>query len=172
MKQKIRFFSITLIAVGLFTLSASEAKAQVYVGPHASIIDVRWATFGLGARLGAVLGRSGGMTYALEGVAEYLFPPCDVVECDAVSFQGNLLVRRRMVSSAEAYAGVGITYQDFSLESDDAAFDGNDIGLNLIVGTQSGQPGAIRPFLEVRATFMDELQNQFGASFGLRVPVG
>ncbi len=172
MKPNARLLFALTLAVCLLLSPGSKAEGQVFVGAHGSLIDVRGATFGIGARFGAVLKQSGGFTIAMEGVGEYLFPPCDVVECDAISLQGNFLFRRQVVSYAEAYAGVGIVYQDFSLEDEDLKFDGNDIGFNLLVGSQAGRPGGVRPFLEVRITFMDELENQAGASFGIRVPLG
>jgi hypothetical protein len=44
--------------------------------------------------------------------------------------------------------------------------------MSFIVGTQLGEPGGVRPFLEVRFSVMDELENQGGAVFGLRIPIG
>jgi hypothetical protein len=161
-----------LLAFLLIIAPKSEAQAQVFVGAHGSINDVRGATWGVGARLGVILRESYDFTVALEGVGEYFFPPCDLVDCSAVGFQGNVLFRRQVVSYAEAYGGFGVVYQDFTLENGDLKEEGDDLGVNLIVGTQAGEPGGVRPFLEVRLTFMDELANQVGASFGLRVPVG
>jgi len=134
--------------------------------------DMEGSTFGVGARFGFVLSQSRSVTIAFEAVAEYLFPPCDVVDCDVIALQGNFLFRRQVASYAEAYGGAGIAFQAFSLEDGDLSYEGNDLGVNLVVGTQAGQPGKIRPFLEVRFTFMDELETQAGVSLGLRIPVG
>ena len=172
MKLKARLGLALFVAGSLILLPQSRADAQVFVGASGSLNDVGGATFGLGARVGVVLYSSPGITVAMEGVGEYLFPPCDVVDCDAISFQGNLLARRQVASYAEAYAGLGFVYQDFTLENDDLKFEGNDVGFSILMGTQSGQPGGIRPFLEVRISFMDELENQAGASLGIRVPLG
>jgi len=172
MKSPGRFFLAILFAVGLTLSPNSRVDAQVFVGAHGSAVDVRGATWGIGARLGVVVLESYNFTMALEGVGEYLFPPCDRFDCKAVAFQGNLLFRRQVVSYAEAYGGIGVMYQDFTLEQGEVMEEGDDLGLNLLVGTQAGSPGGVRPFLEVRFTFMDELANQFGASFGLRVPLG
>jgi len=171
MKSSMRFLSTFLFAVGLILSSGSEAHAQVFVGAHLSVNDLEGATWGVGARAGAVLHRGVDFSIALEGVGEYLWPPCESFECDALAFQGNFLARRRVVSTAEAYLGLGLMYQNYTLEKDETQTDGDDFGLNIIVGTQAGQASGVRPFLEVRFTIMDELENQFGAAFGLRVPV-
>jgi len=162
-----------LLLAGSFILQPQfEAEAQVFVGASGSINDVGGATFGIGARVGVVLHSSPEITVAMEGVGEYLFPPCDVVDCDAISIQGNIIARRQVASYAEAYAGLGVVYQDFTLEDGELKHEGDDLGFSILVGTQSGQPGGIRPFLEVRFSFMDELENQAGAALGIRLPVG
>jgi hypothetical protein len=158
--------------MALILASQSEVRAQVFVGANASVIDVRGATFGLGARVGAVVSESPDFTLVLEGVGEYLFPPCDRVDCSATAFQGNLLFLRQVASYVEAYGGFGILQQSFTLEKDEVKDEGDDLGLNFILGTHAGPPGGARPFLEVRLSVMDELTNQFGVSFGLRVPLG
>ena len=172
MKSTGRILSTILFALLLLPCFSLQAQGQVFVGAHGTGVDVRGATWGFGARLGVVVRQSRDFIVAFEGVGEYLYPPCDRFECNAKAFQGNVLIRRQVVSSAEAYGGVGVMYQDFSLEQGETKEEGDDLGLNLLVGTQAGSPGGVRPFLEVRFSIMDELANQFGASFGLRVPLG
>jgi len=167
-----RILFTAFLAAGLILPSGSEAHGQAFVGAHGSVIDVGGATWGLGARAGAVLHRGTDFSIALEGVGEYLWAPCETYECDLVAFQGNFLVRRRVVSTTEAYLGLGVMFQDYTLEADESKIDGDDFGLNIIIGTQAGGPSSVRPFLEVRFSLMDELENQFGASLGLRVPLG
>ncbi len=168
--QYSRFF-LPILALGLIFTAFSPAQAQVAIGAHASINDVGGATWGIGGRVGVVLKQTYDLTIALEGVGDYYFPPCDVLECDAYGFQANLMARRGLTSYAEGYLGIGVIWEDFSLESDQDRFEGDDIGFNFLVGTQGGQPGSVRPFVDVRISFFDDLQNQIGVSFGLRVPI-
>ncbi len=73
------------------------------------------------------------------------------------------------------YAGLGVVYESFTIEDPDSEFEklkGDDVGFSILAGTQSGEPGGVRPFLEVRYTFMRDLQNQAGAALGIRLPVG
>lgn len=161
-----------LAAGGLFLLPQSRAEAQVSVGAHASMAEISRTAFGLGGRVAVILRQSPGLTVGLEGVGEYLWPSCDVVDCAAVLFQANLLGRRRVASYAEAYAGVGFAYEKYTLQDNVNKVKGDAVGFTILAGTQSGQPGGIRPFLEVRASFMNELDNHLGAAFGFRVPIG
>ena len=161
-----------LLLGGMFLLPQSGARAQISLGAHASVSEISRTAFGIGGRAAVVVHRTPGLTLALEGVGEYLWPSCDVVDCAAVLLQANLLGRRRVASYAEAYAGIGFLYEKYTIEDSVNQVKGDDIGLTILAGTQSGQPGGVRPFLEVRASFMNDLDNQFGAALGLRVPVG
>lgn len=122
--------------------------------------------------MAVILRQTPGLTLALEGVGEYLWPSCDVVDCAAVLFQANLLGRRRVASYAEGYAGIGFAYEKYTLQDSVNKIKGDAVGFTILAGTQSGQPGEIRPFLEVRASFMDELDNHLGVALGFRMPVG
>jgi hypothetical protein len=172
MASKNRLFLALALAGGLLLSSGSPAQAQVFVGAHGTLMDIAGATWGVGGRVGAVLRESRDFTLAFEAVGTFLFPPCDDLECDVVTFQGNLIFRRQVSSYSEAYGGFGVIWEDVTLENDQQTFHGNDLGFSFIVGTQAGPPGGIRPFLEVRYSIMDELENQGGAVFGLRVPIG
>jgi len=163
---------LLLLAGGLFFFPQSGAQAQISLGAHASVSELSRTAFGLGGRVAVVLRQSPDLSLALEGVGEYLWPSCDVVDCGAVLFHANLLGRRRVASYAEAYAGIGVVYEKYTIEDQVNRLKGDDVGFTILAGTQSGQPGGLRPFLEVRASFMHDLDTQFGAAFGLRVPVG
>jgi hypothetical protein len=161
-----------LVAAGLLLPHQADLNAQVAVGAHASVSEISRTAFGLGGRVAVILRQAPELTLALEGVGEYLWPSCDVVDCGAALFHANLLARRRVASYAEAYAGIGFVYEKYTLQDSINKLKGDDVGVSVLAGTQSGQPGGLRPFLEVRATFMNDLDNQFGAALGLRVPLG
>ena len=83
---------------------------------------------------------------ALEGVGEYLWPSCDVVDCGAVLLHANLVARRGVATFAEVYAGLGFVYESFHIEDPDSQLErleGDDVGFSILAGTQSGQPGRI-----------------------------
>lgn len=163
----------TLVVAGsLCLLPSSQAEAQLYVGAHGSLSEVNRTAWGLGGRLGTVIHQSPELTLAVEGVGEYLWPSCDLVDCNAVVLQANLLARRGVANYAEVYAGLGVVYENFTIEDDQNRHKGDDLGFGVLAGTQSGQPGSVRPFLEVRYTWMGDLENQAGVSLGIRVPVG
>jgi hypothetical protein len=172
MASKKRLLLSLALAGGLLLSPISSAQAQVVVGAHGSFMDIAGGTWGVGGRIGGVLYESYDFTMAAEGVATFLFPPCDQVECDVVALQANLLFRRQVSSYSEAYGGIGFIWEDFTLVDEEETLNGDDVGMSFIVGTQLGQPGGVRPFLEVRFSIMDVLENQGGAVFGLRVPLG
>ena len=172
MASKNRLLFSLVVAGGLLLSSSSTAQAQLFIGAHGELMDVGGATWGFGGRVGAVLRESRDFTMAFEAVGTFLYPPCYAMECDVIALQGNLIFRRQMASYSEAYAGFGVIWEDVKLENDQQSFQGDDLGFSVIVGTQAGPPGGVRPFLEVRFSFMDELDDQAGAVFGLRVPIG
>jgi len=169
-----RYLLSALLVGGAVTLvPQGEVQAQVAIGFHGTATEIRArTTWGLGGRLAYLFRDQPGLSLALEGVGEYLWPSCDVSDCNAMLFQANLLGRRRVASYAETYGGVGFAYQDFKVDSGTNTFDGDDWGVTLILGTQGGAPGGTRPFLELRYSFMADVSNQWGASLGVRFPLG
>ena len=159
-------------ALGALAQPGTEAEAQVSAGANASVAEINRTAWGIGGRLGTIVYQSADLTLALEGVGEYLWPSCDLVDCGVTALAANLLGRQRVASYAEVYAGVGVIYENYTVENDQARKTGDDTGFSILAGTQSGQPGGIRPFLEVRYSWMGSLENQAEASLGLRVPLG
>lgn len=172
MKLKVGLLTVLLLAGTASLALPTPTNAQVSIGAHGTATEIRSRTAaGVGGRVAVLMRQSPDLTLALEGVAEYLWPSCDVADCGAVAFHANLLARRRVASYAEAYGGVGFLYQDFTVDAEGAKYKGDDFGMTLLVGTQAGSPGGIRPFLEVTFSIMNDVANQFGASLGLRIPV-
>jgi len=175
MRFNVRYAYHFLLAASLLLFPGPGAEAQLFVGAHGSVNELNGAAFGLGGRLGVVLHQTNDLTVALEGVGEYLWPSCDVADCGAVLLHANLVARRGVATFAEVYAGLGFVYESFTIEDPDSQlekFEGDDVGFSILAGTQSGDPGGVRPFLEVRYTFMRDLQNQAGAALGIRLPIG
>jgi len=158
------------VAAGLL-LPAQDAQAQVALGVHGSLVDVKGATWGGGGRLALALSQSEALTVVVEGVADYLVPDCVEADCKILAYQGNLLFRRGFPRVGEGYLGLGVIYEDYTVEGLPVETDGTDWGFNLVLGTQ-GTVGKVRPFGEVRASFMGDLANQLGFSVGLRVILG
>jgi len=173
MKPTRYLLSALLLGGTLSLVPQAELLAQVSVGVHGTATEIRGrTTWGLGGRLAYVFRDQPGLSLALEGVGEYLWPSCDVSDCNAMLFQANLLGRRRVASYAETYGGVGFAYQDFKVDDGTYTYEGDDWGITLILGTQGGAPGGTRPFLELRYSFMNDVSNQWGASLGVRFPLG
>ena len=172
MKSSKLLLLFVVVALGGFSQPRYEAEAQVYAGAHASLAEINRTAWGVGGRLGTIVHQSSDLTLAVEGVVGYFWPSCDLVDCGVTALAANLLGRQRVANYAEVYAGVGVIYENFTVENDQARKTGDDTGFSVLAGTQSGQPGGIRPFLEVRYAWMGNLENQAEASLGLRVPIG
>jgi len=161
------------VAVLLMSVGPSAASGQIAVGMNGSISDIRGGTFGVAGRVAVVALTADEWRFALEGVAQVFFPPCDNVDCDLVGVELNLLGERQLGGRFSAYLGAGVIYEDAKLQGDDLqVFDGDDWGLNLLVGNRLQANERIQPFLEVRLSLMQEQSNQFGFAAGIRVPLG
>jgi hypothetical protein len=159
-----------LLAFGLL-LPTQEAQAQVALGAHGTFLDWRGGAWGGGGRVAVVARRSSGVDVAIEGIGEYLVPSCSG-ECRVVAIHANLLARRRVYSMSEAYGGLGVVYEDYTVERSTApTIDGSDWGVNLVGGSLFGPPGGIRPFVEVRWSLMFDIASQLGFAVGFRLPL-
>jgi len=173
MKRMKRSLAALSLGAALSLVPIAQVQGQVILGVHGTISEIRQRTAaGLGARAGVVLRNQRDFVLVLEGVGEYLWPSCDIADCGATHFQGNFIGRIRLASFGEAYGGMGLAYQKFTVDDGEQTYKGDDWGLNLLVGSQAGSPGGTRPFIEVRYSFMRDVSNQFGLSLGVRLPVG
>lgn len=163
--------ALFLAGVLSFALRA-DAAAQVLIGAHGTITDIRTRTAaGLGGRLTVVIHQTPNWTLALDGIGEYVWPSCDVSDCNAALFHVNLVARHELNRYAEAYGGLGFTYQTFTVDNGDSSYTQDDVGMNVLVGTLAGAPGGVRPFVEVRFSIMNEGANETAGSLGLRIPL-
>lgn len=158
---------------GLLSMAApSESAAQLELGVHGSINDIGRTATGVGGRVGAVVRNGLDLQLVLEGSVDTYFPDCTLADCSVVGAQVHLLVQRRFGSIYQGYLGFGAVFQDFTLEDDGQTLVGDDYGITLLVGNRFRPGGAVEPFVEVRFSIMDELQNQAGFAAGLRIPIG
>ena len=177
MNPRTRLAGITVLAAALLLGAGTDLQGQVTLakvslGAHAAISDIRGGTWGFGGRFAAEVHESYALAWDVELVQEYFMPNCPSFDCNAHSSQLNLLARRTISSMASAYVGAGVAYQRFALEQGTERVEGDDWGVNLILGAQAAATRAVEPFVEVRFTFKDELRNEVATSFGLRVPIG
>jgi len=177
MSPRTRLAGITVLAAALLLGAGTELQAQVRLAPvslgaHASLSDIRGGTWGFGGRVAAEIRESYAVAWDLEGVYDYFMPDCPTFDCNAHSFQLNVLARRGIASMASAYLGAGATYQRYALNDQSIRVEGDDWGFNLILGARAAVASAVQPYVEVRFTFKDELRNETATSFGLRVPIG
>ncbi len=160
------------VAAAVLSLPSGVA-AQVEAGASLSVSDVGGATFGLAVRLGTVVYDGSDWSFRIEAVGDVFFPECDVVECDALGGEVNLLMQRRYGGRYQAYVGARWMYEKVTLVQDNnQVFDGDDWGINLLLGNRLSSSSRVQPFIEVRISLMRELADQFAFSGGVRVPLG
>jgi len=95
------------------------------------------------------------------------------VECDALGGEVNLLMQRRFGGRYQAYVGAGWMYEKVTLVQDNnEVFDGDDWGINLLLGNRLSSSSRVQPFIEIRISLMRELADQLAFSGGVRVPLG
>jgi len=113
------------------------------------------------------------MGIRLEGGVDYYWPPCTLVDCDAVGTHLDLIFQNRIGGQALGYFGLGATYQSYTLQNDDRTVaEGDSWGFDLVAGTRYSSRTALRPFGEIRWTAMDNINNQWAFAFGAVVPLG
>jgi hypothetical protein len=165
---------IVLGSVALLHVGGGQAVAQVELGGAASVNNVRGGTFGLGGRLGVPVRQSFNMGVRLEAAVDYYWPSCSSqVDCDAIDTRLDVVFENRIGGGADTYFGVGVTYQNLTLQQDDQTVaEGDFWGGNFVVGSRYVTQTDVRPFLEVRWTVLDDIDNQWAVTFGATVALG
>ena len=180
---------IVLGSVALLHVGGGQAVAQVELGGGASVNNVRGGTFGFGGRLGVPVRQSFNMGVRLEAAVDYYWPSCFQVQvdCHAISTRLDVVFENRIGGRADTYFGVGGTYQKLRLPQDDqtarggrggffttgvAVTEGDFWGADFVVGSRYVTQTDVRPFLEVRWTVLDDIDNQWAVSFGATVALG
>ncbi len=164
---------IVLGSVALLHVGAGQAAAQIELGGAASVSNIRGGTFGLGGRLGVPVRESFNMGVRLEAAVDYYWPSCSLVDCDAIGTQLDVVFQNRIGGRADTYFGAGATYQSYTLEQDDqTVLEGDAWGANFVVGSRYVGRTALGPFVEVRWTLLDDIDNQWAVLFGATVALG
>ena len=163
---------VAVAAAALIQVSTSEAGAQVEISGTASVNNLRGGTFGLGARLGFPVRRSFRFTVRLEAGVDYYFPDCSV-DCDVAGSQLDLIFQNRLGGRALVYYGAGGSFQRITLEDDlGTLIDGDFWGFNLLFGGRYNEGETVQPFIEIRWTGLEEIDNQLALTLGATVAVG
>jgi len=164
------------IVVGLAVLllvGGGQVAAQIEIGGAASVSNVRGGTFGLGGRRGVQIRESLRTGVRLEAAVDYYWPSCSLVSCDAIGTQLDVVFYNRISGQADTYFGAGATYQSVTLEQDDQTVADVDAwGANFVLGTRYASQTALRPFIEVRWTALDGINNQWAVLFGTTLALG
>jgi len=170
-----KFVRIALFAGvigGLVVSTAADADAQVEVGVHGTLADVRELSPGLGGRIAFMRPVAGGTKIGVEAKYTYYFPSCRGAECDAWGGQAILMGRRPAGGGAEAYAGIGASYVDVALDNGTDQTRGDAWGLLLVIGSQYRPYNAVVPFVEFDWQFMNSFTDIWELTLGLRAPLG
>ena len=106
--------------------------------------------------------------YCLAGL-----PGSELVDCDVVGSQLDLIFQNRLGGRALVYYGLGGSFQSITLEDDlGELIDGDFWGFNLVFGGRYNEGETVQPFLEIRWTGLEEIDNQFALTLGATVAVG
>lgn len=161
-----------VLAAALIQASTNEAEAQVELSGTASVVNIRGGSFGLGARLGIPVRRSLEFTVRLEAGVDYYFPDC-AVDCDVVGSQLDLIFQNRLGGRALVYYGAGGSFQSITLQDDlGELIDGDFWGVNLVLGGRYNEGETVQPFIEIRWTGLEEIDNQLALTLGVTVGAG
>lgn len=164
---------IVVGSVALLHVGGGQAVAQIELGAAASVNAVRGGTFGLGGRLGVPIRESERVAVRLDAAVDFYWPPCSQTDCDVVATHLDVVFQSRFGGWTNTYLGVGGTYQNVTLQRvDQTVSEGDFWGVNVVVGARWASQTALHPFLEVRWTGLNDLNNQWTAAFGATVALG
>ncbi len=164
---------IVVGSVALLHVGGGQAVAQIELGGAASVSNSLGGTFGLGGRLGVTVRESLDMGVRLEAAVDYYWPSCSLVNCGAIGTQLDVVFENRIGARADTYLGAGVTYQSYTREQGEQTVpEGNAWGANFVLGARYETQTALRPFVEVRWTLLDDVDNQWAVLFGATVALG
>ncbi len=168
------------LALCLLALGSTGAHAQLLFGGQFSVTNLGTdeaqvgETLGIGGRLGYAIMVTPSSAVVFEAVGDLYFPPCRTRECDLVGLQFNVLGARYYNESTRVYAGLGFTWQDYSIEDDGSGFfvDDTAVGGNAIIGISWVPTPQFQPFLQGRFSSLNGLRPQAAADLGFRTIPG
>ncbi len=166
---------LTGLTTALLFGTAPDVSAQLIVGVHGTLADVRSVSAGLGGRLGYVQpGGGNDVRFGIEAAYGIYFPSCVGVECDSTGGHAALLVSRNFGSGAgaQSYLGLGARYQDVELDDGANSLSGDYWGFLVLFGSSIRMDSAIAPFFEIGWSFMNDIADIWDFTLGARFAIG
>jgi len=154
----------------LLILFGTDASAQVEVGLHGTLADVRDVSPGIGGRVALLRpSRNRRSHVGLEVGASYYFPgSTQGLDLDAWGAQAVLLGRQDTGGRTRSFVGLGAKYVDVTASDGSASTRGDSWGFLALVGVEYGFETALSPFFEFGWSFMDNGPNIWEATLGFR----
>lgn len=157
----------------LLFASAPDAAAQVELGIHGTLADVRDVSPGIGGRVSFMRRSAGGVGLGIEVSGSYYFPSCrEIEECSAWGGQALLVGRRAVTSNAQTYLGIGAKYIEATFDDGAGSATGDVWGLEVLIGSTFRPDQRVVPFFEFGWGFMDTRADIWELSLGLRTALG
>jgi hypothetical protein len=166
-----RTLILLLAAMSSAAFTASDASAQVRLGVHGTLADVRDVAAGIGGRI-AFMRASGGTNLGLEAAGTYYFPSCSGFDCDAWGGHIVIIGKRPLGGQAHTYAGIGAKYVDVTGRSGDQSSSGDAWGMIVLFGSEYAPNSPVMPFFEFGWSFMDSFPDIWEITLGLKVTLG
>ncbi len=166
---------LTGLTTALLFGTAPDVSAQLIVGVHGTLADVRSVTGGVGGRLGYVQpGGGNDVRFGIEAAYGIFFPSCIGAECDSTGGQIALLASRNFGSGAgaQSYLGFGARYQDIKLDDGVDSLEGDYWGFLILFGSSIRTDTAVSPFFELGWSFMNDIADIWDFTLGARFQVG
>jgi hypothetical protein len=157
----------------LLAASASDASAQVEVGIHGTLADVRDISPGLGGRVSFMRPNPRGISVGVELSGTYYFPSCrEIEDCSAWGGQAMLMGRRAVTANAQPYLGIGAKYVEATFDDGAGSATGDTWGLEVLIGSTFRPDQRVVPFFEFGWGFMDSRADIWELTLGLRASLG
>jgi hypothetical protein len=157
----------------ILAADAHDATAQVEVGIHGTLADVRDVSPGIGGRVSFMRPTAGGVGLGVEVSGSYYFPSCrEIEECSAWGGQALLVGRRAVTNNAQPYFGIGAKYIEANFDDGAGSSTGDVWGLEVLIGSTFRPDQRVVPFFEFGWGFMDSAADIWELSLGLRAALG
>ena len=170
---------LVVLMVGGFSSQAAASEGALSVGAEVGyhfeleepLIGVN-ARYDFGAAPAVDLGVQGDLNYYFLGSSEFLGA---TLRSTVVQFDLNVLATANLDLIVAPYIGLGaaLLYRSTSLESGDnviSSESSSDLGANLLGGVALELDGIVRPFGQMRMTFLDG-ETALSLMVGLNVTV-
>lgn len=171
--MKISRVALFAAVAGSFALvGPTSASAQVVVGVHGTLADVRDVSPGVGGSLAFLRATGGNMDVGVEVLGTYYWPSCSGFDCSAWGGEAVLMGVRALGGRARTYAGVGAKYVNVDVTNGSNSSSGDTWGVVVKFGSSYQTEGALAPFFDFGWGFMDASADIWEARLGLRFALG